>query len=312
MPTMVEIWKAEGVAEGIAKGKTEGKTETAREIILESLREKFGKVPKHIERAINQMNDPKLKRNRHRLPALIEEVRKRISPCRLCERQCNVNRLSGEVGFCGLDHRLRLFASANLYNEGPLVGAPTLGIYLSGCAFRCRTCYRSENWNTAQGTLFTPEQLAVLLDGATESGSRSWMFLGGNPDQSVLGILEALQFVKSDIPVVWNTASWSTPEILSILKEIVDIWIIDIKFGNNECAVRESGVSDYVETITRNIELLQDESHIVLRHGVQLEHIECCSTLIRCQVNQWDHAYLEHEIFEYINGCATAPCPGLQ
>jgi len=58
MPTMVEIWKAEGVAEGIAKGKTEGKTETAREIILESLREKFGKVPKHIERAINQMNDP--------------------------------------------------------------------------------------------------------------------------------------------------------------------------------------------------------------------------------------------------------------
>ena len=36
----------------------EGKTEASREIILESLREKFGKVPKNIERAINQMNDP--------------------------------------------------------------------------------------------------------------------------------------------------------------------------------------------------------------------------------------------------------------
>jgi hypothetical protein len=36
----------------------EGKTEIGREIILESLREKFGKVPKNIERAINQMNDP--------------------------------------------------------------------------------------------------------------------------------------------------------------------------------------------------------------------------------------------------------------
>jgi hypothetical protein len=39
-------------------GKVEGKTEAGREIILESLREKFGKVPKHIERTINQMNDP--------------------------------------------------------------------------------------------------------------------------------------------------------------------------------------------------------------------------------------------------------------
>jgi len=49
---------AEGVAIGEAKGRAEEKTATAREIILESLREKFGKVPKHIERTINQMNDP--------------------------------------------------------------------------------------------------------------------------------------------------------------------------------------------------------------------------------------------------------------
>jgi len=43
---------------GVAKGKAEEKTETARELILAILREKFGKVPKSTERAINQMNDP--------------------------------------------------------------------------------------------------------------------------------------------------------------------------------------------------------------------------------------------------------------
>ena len=43
---------------GKAEGEAKGSTETAREIILESIREKFGKVPKNIERAINQMNDP--------------------------------------------------------------------------------------------------------------------------------------------------------------------------------------------------------------------------------------------------------------
>jgi putative pyruvate formate lyase activating enzyme len=222
-----------------------------------------------------------------------------MQSCQLCERQCKVNRLSGEVGFCGLDYRLKLFACSNLYNEGPLVGSPTFGVYLSGCALRCRTCYRQESWNAGQGTLFTPKHLASLLDDAATSGSRSWMFLGGNPDQSVLGILEALQFTESDIPIVWNTSLWSTPEILTVLRGIVDIWIIDIKFGNNDCAVRESGVSGYVEVIARNLELLSGESHIIFRHGVQQGHVECCSQPIRRQMNQMGHVvYLEHDIFE--------------
>ena len=58
MPTMVEVWKAEGIAEGEAKGRAEEKTATSRELILEFLRGRFGKVPKNIERAVNQMNDP--------------------------------------------------------------------------------------------------------------------------------------------------------------------------------------------------------------------------------------------------------------
>jgi hypothetical protein len=50
--------KAIGVAEGKAEGRAEGEVKAGREIILESLRERFSRVPKSIERAINQMNDP--------------------------------------------------------------------------------------------------------------------------------------------------------------------------------------------------------------------------------------------------------------
>ena len=49
---------AEGEARGRAEGKAEEKTETAREMILEFVRGKFGKVPRNIERTVNQMNDP--------------------------------------------------------------------------------------------------------------------------------------------------------------------------------------------------------------------------------------------------------------
>jgi hypothetical protein len=58
MPTMVEVWKAEGKAEGIAIGEAKGETKAGRELILEFLQGRFGKVPKNIEKAINQMNDP--------------------------------------------------------------------------------------------------------------------------------------------------------------------------------------------------------------------------------------------------------------
>ena len=58
MPTMVEVWKAEGEAIGVTKGKAEGEVKTGREMLLGFLQGRFGKVPKSIERTINQMNDP--------------------------------------------------------------------------------------------------------------------------------------------------------------------------------------------------------------------------------------------------------------
>ena len=42
----------------IAEGEAIGETRVGREMLLEFLRGRFGKVPKNIERAINQMNDP--------------------------------------------------------------------------------------------------------------------------------------------------------------------------------------------------------------------------------------------------------------
>ena len=125
------------------------------------------------------------------------------------------------------------------------------------------------------------------------------MFLGGNPDQSVLGILEALQYTKSDMPVIWNTAMWSTPETLSILREIIDIWIIDFKFGNNECAWRESSVSNYVDVITRNLELLKDEAFVIVRHGVQAGHFDCCTMPIKTRISRMEQVfYSEHDIVD--------------
>ena len=56
--TMAEELLITGRAEGKTAGRAEGRTEAGREMLLEFLRGRFGKVPKYIEKAINQMNDP--------------------------------------------------------------------------------------------------------------------------------------------------------------------------------------------------------------------------------------------------------------
>ena len=56
--TFERIARESYVAEAEAKGEAKGEAKAGREMLLEFLRGKFGRVPKSIERAINQMNDP--------------------------------------------------------------------------------------------------------------------------------------------------------------------------------------------------------------------------------------------------------------
>ena len=65
--------------------------------------------------------------------------------------------------------------------------------------------------------------LASILDAASDGGAESWHFLGGNPDESLVGILEALRMTQSTRPVVWNSALYVTPEGLKLLKGLVDV-----------------------------------------------------------------------------------------
>ncbi len=208
-------------------------------------------------------------------------ARRLLDPCLLCERRCGAGRTQGEAGFCGLGAGLQVGAYAMLYNEGPLVGAPTFSVFLRGCSLRCSFCYRPDELRARGREETSAAGLAAVLDQAADAGAASWHFLGGNPDESLPGILQALALTCRRRPVVWNSALMLTPSALELLKGVVDVWLPDFKFGNDDCARQLAGLEVYTSLLRRNLGLLRGQPHVVVRHMMMPGHEKCCADPVR-------------------------------
>jgi putative pyruvate formate lyase activating enzyme len=206
--------------------------------------------------------------------------RRMLQRCALCGHRCNVDRTAGQTGFCELRQELCVAGYSMLYNEGPFVGQPTFGMFLKGCSLRCCFCYRSQDLHALNQVPSPPEHVASILDQAADAGAESWHFLGGNPDQSIVAVVESLRRVRYSLPVVWNSALYVSREGLELLRGVVDVWVPDLKFGNDRCARSNAGVSDYSVTVRANLLLLRDETYVVVRHMRYPGHDECCRAVV--------------------------------
>ena len=210
----------------------------------------------------------------------IEIASRLLKPCQICEHRCGVDRLSAGTGICGLGESVALSGYSMLYNEGPFIGQPTFGVYVKGCSLCCTFCYRPDDLKARQAPTAPPSLVASILDAAADSGAESWHFLGGNPDESLAGILQALRMTQSTRPIVWNSALYLTPEALKLLRGVVDIWVPDLKFGTDQCASELAGISRYSSVVQRNLLALADERFLVVRHMSYPGHEHCCADFV--------------------------------
>ncbi|MGA2030916.1 MAG: radical SAM protein [Thermoguttaceae bacterium] len=228
--------------------------------------------------------------------------RRMLRRCHLCRRRCKVDRIVGRSGFCELTQEANVAGYSMLYNEGPLVGQPTFGVFLGGCSLRCGFCYRSQDLHPRKCQQSTPKKIASLLDQAADAGAESWHFLGGNPDQSLVAVLESLRHVRRSLPIVWNSALYLSRKAIELLKGIVDVWVPDLKFGNDACAHRLAGVQYYSSVVRRNLLVLRGENFVVVRHMRYPGHESCCETVVR----RWLKKNLPAAIHHFLDYCALA------
>lgn len=207
--------------------------------------------------------------------------------CHMCERRCGVDRVEGEKGYCGVGEVSRV-SSVFLHfgEESELV--PSHTIFFSGCTFHCEYC---QNWDIAMdprgGSPADPASLAASLREGIRQGSRNANFVGGNPDPNLHTILETILEVGEEgkyLPMVWNSNMYTSQESMRLLEGVMDIYLADFRYGNDQCAQRYSDVTGYFEVVSRNFSLAHLQGEIMLRQLLLPGHLSCCTARIMAWV----------------------------
>ncbi|MEB3764785.1 MAG: radical SAM protein [Desulfurococcales archaeon] len=207
----------------------------------------------------------------------IELVKRLATPCRLCERRCLIDRTK-RIGACRLKYETYVHSAfLHMGEEAPLVPSGT--IFYGGCNFTCVFC---QNYDISQvaprlGKIVSPVELAYMQDILAKKGARNINHVGGDPTPSAHTIIESMRYVRSNIPQLWNSNMYMTLETLMLLVDLIDIWLPDLKYGNNKCAFRLSAVKNYWEVVTRNLKIAAAHGDMIIRHLVLPGHTECCS-----------------------------------
>jgi putative pyruvate formate lyase activating enzyme len=195
--------------------------------------------------------------------------------CHCCGWLCEVNRKTGEKGFCRLTD-MSNYASEFLHmgEEPELV--PSHTIFFTGCTFACVYC---QNWDISTcpeaGTRIEPRKLAKLIDLRRMHGARNVNFVTPTPHVHI--ILKIIREISVNTPVIWNSNMYHSPEIAEILEGVVDVYLGDFKYGNNVCAQKYSKIKNYLEIVQPNFEFAYKTAEILLRHLVLPGHLECCT-----------------------------------
>jgi putative pyruvate formate lyase activating enzyme len=218
------------------------------------------------------------------LAGRVEQAAAFFRECRLCPRECGVDRSGGEKGFCRAPASPVVFsAHPHFGEERPLVGEGGSGtIFFSNCNLRCVFC---QNWPIAhegRGSRITEEELAGMMLKLQKIGCHNINLV--TPTHVMPNILGALKVAMKKglkIPLVYNTSGYERREIVELLDGIVDIYLPDFKFFDPEEAARYSaGASDYPEVtgraiieMNRQVGGLELDGRGAARRGLIIRHL---------------------------------------
>jgi len=206
-----------------------------------------------------------------------EIARRILEKCHLCTRRCGFNRMAGELGlWCKTGTQITVSTMFEHMGEEPEL-VPSGTIFTLGCTMRCKHC---QNWTISQwfeqGEIYTPKRLAHSVENLRRSGCRNINLVGGEPTPWLEQWLETFKHVGISVPVVWNSNSYYSKETAKLLAGFADVYLLDFKYGNNECATRISDAPDYWETCTRNHLYAKIYGELLIRVLVLPGHLECC------------------------------------
>jgi len=213
----------------------------------------------------------------------VREAYSRLEECDLCPHDCRVNRIKGGRGICGAGLRPKI-ASANVHRgeEPPISGSKGSGtIFLSGCSLKCMFCQNFPISQLGNGEDITTVELAARMLRLQRQGVHNINFV--TPTHYLPQILAALWLAIPrgfSLPIVWNTSGYEKVDVLRLLDGVVDIYLPDMKYVDEQHAVEISSAPGYRDTncaavleMLRQVGNLQLDDDGIAERGLIIRHL---------------------------------------
>lgn len=217
------------------------------------------------------------------LLARVCESYRRLAACDLCPHHCRVNRIKGELGRCKSGFKPRI-ASANLHygEEPPISGSNGSGtIFFSGCTLDCVFCQNYPISQQNNGENISTSMLAKRMLLLQKRGAHNINLV--TPSQWLPQILAALWLAIPQgfrLPLVWNSNGYETLSALKLLDNVVNIYLPDMKYSDDEQAILLSSAPGYstinrqaVQEMLRQVGQLQLDDHGIAMQGLIIRHL---------------------------------------
>lgn len=206
-----------------------------------------------------------------------------LASCRVCPRDCEVNRLADETAICKIGRYAKVGSAFPHFGEEDCLrgwkGSGT--IFFSLCNLRCVFCQNFDISQAGEGSTMTAERLADLMLMLQDKGCHNINFV--TPEHVVPQILEALPHgVRGglSLPIVYNTSAYDSLESLRHLDGIVDIYMPDFKVWDRQVAKRYLKAPDYpeaaraaVQEMHRQVGPLTFGERGLARRGLLVRHL---------------------------------------
>ena len=208
---------------------------------------------------------------------------KRLENCKVCPRNCEVNRLENEIALCKTGrHAIVSSAFPHFGEEDCLRGINGSGtIFFSMCNLKCVFCQNYDISQEGEGIEVTPEQLSVMMVDLQKQGCHNINFV--TPEHVVPQILEALPMAVQlglRIPLVYNTGAYDSMDSMRLMDGVVDIYMPDFKYWDTSLSKKYLIAKNYpgaarqiIKEMHRQVgDLVFDETGLAKR-GVLVRHL---------------------------------------
>ena len=209
-----------------------------------------------------------------------------LADCRLCPRDCGVNRLANAWSACKTGrHAVVSSWFPHFGEEDCLRGWNGSGtIFFGHCNLRCVFC---QNYDISQDIKpraeqgVTAREIAAMMISLQRRGCHNINFV--TPEHVVAQIVEAVAEALAlglELPLVYNTSAYDALGSVELMNGLVDIYMPDFKYWSREASARYLKAADYPDAARAAIMAMHEQvGPLVLdgqglaRRGVLIRHL---------------------------------------